>query len=338
MPIVSPDRTGTEESWIGGAPRLPAQVDWPILNGEPGQFLAQIDCGALPAKLWRGLGPRDGALVFFRFARTREGVWPVRVLHVDRSLNAVRAPGTSGQSPRLPLCVMSNQDRDAPEPGPAPDWAKLHRLTLEEQVWQPFDWASALILLSRAGDLVKTTAKRDAEEGTPGENKLLKTTASDLADLTESLCAIRGKAAFSAELRSVLIDGLSVLSLPAMDGTGTALPLTGHAEFGDAYFAAFERYCLSVYAGDPDRLPEAQRDLFEPLWADYARHETGVMGLLAEDVRAAAEEDDELLLLELPSSELLGWTFGDARALRIFVAPEALAMGDLSQAWARVIE
>ncbi|MDK3075635.1 DUF1963 domain-containing protein [Sedimentitalea sp. JM2-8] len=338
VPAIPPDRSGGEGSWIGGVPCLPEQAEWPMLNGEPARFLAQVDCGALPETLWRGLGPRAGALVFFRFARTREGVWPVRVFHVDGVLKPLRAPGESGQRPRWPLRVTSGQDRDAPEPGPTPDWAKLHRLTIRDQAWQPFDWTSALILLSRAGDLVKTTAKLVAADGTPRERALFKEAASDLADLTESLCAIRAKAAFSAELRSALIDGLSILSLPALDGTGACLPLTGHAEFADAYFAAFERYCLRVYAGDPGRLPKAQHDLFEPLWADHARHEGGVMGALAGDVREGAEAGDELLLLELQSSELLGWTFGDARALRIFVAPEALAAGDLTRAWARVIE
>lgn len=53
------------KSWLGGRPHLPAAIDWPRVDGNDGDFLAQIACADLPAALWDGLGPRTGSLAFF---------------------------------------------------------------------------------------------------------------------------------------------------------------------------------------------------------------------------------------------------------------------------------
>ena len=66
------------DSWLGGRPRLAAGMEWPKIDGQPADFLAQIDCAALPLDLWDGLGPREGALAFFLHRRRPE----VRVLHL----------------------------------------------------------------------------------------------------------------------------------------------------------------------------------------------------------------------------------------------------------------
>ncbi|MEP4052436.1 MAG: DUF1963 domain-containing protein [Litorimonas sp.] len=56
-------------SWFGGFPKLPDHIDWPReKTGEkrPLHFMAQIDCGALPAQAADGHGfPRSGHLCFF---------------------------------------------------------------------------------------------------------------------------------------------------------------------------------------------------------------------------------------------------------------------------------
>jgi hypothetical protein len=56
---------GPEESWIGGDPKLPDPFRWPSRDGQPYQFLCQINCATLPKELWGGLGPRTGWLAFF---------------------------------------------------------------------------------------------------------------------------------------------------------------------------------------------------------------------------------------------------------------------------------
>lgn len=75
-------------SWLGGRPRLPAGMAWPQIDGEPADFLAQIDCASLPPALWDRLGPRDGALAFFIHRRG----YHMQVLHLRDTDVAVPSP------------------------------------------------------------------------------------------------------------------------------------------------------------------------------------------------------------------------------------------------------
>jgi len=75
-------------SWLGGRPRLPEGMPWPQIDDEPADFLAQIDCASLPAALWDGLGPRDGALAFFIHRRG----YHMQVLHLRDTDVAVPPP------------------------------------------------------------------------------------------------------------------------------------------------------------------------------------------------------------------------------------------------------
>lgn len=72
--------------WYGGEPRMPSYFSWPTgPDGEPLIFVAQLDCSALPARLWGGVGPREGWLLFFIGHAVAETDYrhslPVRVLH-----------------------------------------------------------------------------------------------------------------------------------------------------------------------------------------------------------------------------------------------------------------
>ena len=77
-------------SWLGGRPRLPAGTAWPKIDGQPADFLGQVDCADLPKGLWGGLGPRDGALAFFIHRRDPA----ICVLHLRETGPAVAAPFT----------------------------------------------------------------------------------------------------------------------------------------------------------------------------------------------------------------------------------------------------
>src|SRR3546814_16657202 len=63
-------------------------MEWPRIDDQPADFLAQIDCTALPPDLWCGLGPREAALAFFLHRRRPE----VRVLHLRDPGNPVAPP------------------------------------------------------------------------------------------------------------------------------------------------------------------------------------------------------------------------------------------------------
>ncbi|MEQ8877128.1 MAG: DUF1963 domain-containing protein [Phycisphaerales bacterium] len=67
------------QSWVGGLPMLPTDVEWPSHDGQPATFLAQLSLADLPDHLWHGIGPRSGWLVFWLGDRADRTV----VLHVD---------------------------------------------------------------------------------------------------------------------------------------------------------------------------------------------------------------------------------------------------------------
>jgi uncharacterized protein YwqG len=83
-------------SWIGGLPRMPAHVPWPVAQSrykDRGQvylhFLAQICCEDLPEQLWGGLGPRSGWLLLFCNVHGEIAMdestqnRPVQVIHIN---------------------------------------------------------------------------------------------------------------------------------------------------------------------------------------------------------------------------------------------------------------
>ena len=89
-------------SWIGGLPRMPEAVEWPLgpttdypaRGPTPLHFVAQIACADLPPDLWGGLGPREGWLLLFLNGQdwdVMENSAAVRVLHIAE-LGPERAP------------------------------------------------------------------------------------------------------------------------------------------------------------------------------------------------------------------------------------------------------
>ena len=88
LPQIPPRDAISTNSWLGGRPRLSAGMEWPRIDDQPADFLAQIDCTDLPPDLWGGLGPREGALAFFIHRRKPE----VRVLHLRESGTPLAPP------------------------------------------------------------------------------------------------------------------------------------------------------------------------------------------------------------------------------------------------------
>ena len=330
------------KSWLGGAPMLPKGAEWPVIAGQPAQFLAQIDCAALPGELWKGVGPRFGSMAFFRAATHVAGELPVRVLHVEGPLTSCSAPEGQARRPRWPLLVQTADQPDAIEDdhgGVEPDWGVLHDVDLTSPGYQPFDWTSAAMLLGCMKTLVASYAEELGTTGNNEENTHLQQVSDGLARLNETLVVAQTGQAFDEEARHTLQVGLAALSLPAgqmADDTALAhgVPLSRHCRAAQAFFTPFERHCRQIYTESPCHLPAEQRALFEPLWAHNARHETGCIG--AADLPLSLDTGRAELLLELPSSELLGWMFGEGRALRIYVASDDLEKGVLDGAWGSV--
>lgn len=183
-------------SWLGGRPRLPAGMEWPRIDDQPADFLAQISCADLPRDLWGGLGPRDGALAFFIHRRKHD----VRVLHLrdagmpvaplftlndpegwfgphgglgfgDLASFAVRA------FPEWPVDLVAIRPGDADprsEGDPnAPGAALYDRgYDIADPAFHPFDWGSMtamVALLEQRLDRLMTEAPPGADAEEPDE-------------------------------------------------------------------------------------------------------------------------------------------------------------------------
>jgi hypothetical protein len=78
------DRSRPPRSWYGGKPQMPDYFAWPIAEGKPMVFVAQIDCSDLPRDLWGGVGPRAGWLLVFlgpTYPQDAPADLPVRIIH-----------------------------------------------------------------------------------------------------------------------------------------------------------------------------------------------------------------------------------------------------------------
>lgn len=87
-PVV-PAQSGTPiHSWIGGVPHMPDDIAWPMADGKPALFLAQISCSHLPPRLWGARGPRSGWLLAFT-SQTAPGT---PILRYTKSFGPERQP------------------------------------------------------------------------------------------------------------------------------------------------------------------------------------------------------------------------------------------------------
>ncbi|ALH82112.1 DUF1963 domain-containing protein [Sphingopyxis macrogoltabida] len=167
VPQIPPRDADGATSWLGGTPRLDARTPWPEIRETPADFLAQIDCAALPAELWDGLGPRSGALAFFIHPRDGD----MLVVHVAEPGDPVGPPRPQGDDdvffaphgglrfgdlmpftrrafPQWPVDLVAVRPGD-PDPRDAEggDDGPGHRLyragyDIADPAWHPFDWAS----------------------------------------------------------------------------------------------------------------------------------------------------------------------------------------------------
>lgn len=115
--VVPPPNLDRATSWIGGLPKLPADVKWPNTTGNPFLFVAQIAMADLPANIWGGHGPKSGSLAFF--VDNESHFQKVKVLHVDGKLADRPYPGMVMGDVSYPILRRSlSGGRQAVSPDP----------------------------------------------------------------------------------------------------------------------------------------------------------------------------------------------------------------------------
>lgn len=320
VPQLPGVNTAGNGSWLGGHPMMPQGMDWPEIDGKPGHFLAQINCASLPDQLWNRQGPRRGAMVFFRAEHPDSGTLPVHVMHVDGPLYDTALPEGVERRPHWPLNIQFGED-ETKGLSAEPNWSALHDVDLTHAAFQPFDTISARLLRDHLRDV--------SDEGAEFQPEVLNRVLQALTEISGGTSATTGHASGFQERMNTLHEQETDL-FSSINGF-----MSAHPRLAMSYFHAFERHCRCVYTTAPSALPDAQRAVFEPFWRHSAHHESGSIGqgVAAATAATGHKASGAELLLELPSSELLGWKFGKGRALRVYAPPEDVAIGRFSRAW-----
>ncbi|GGX66287.1 hypothetical protein GCM10007385_39390 [Tateyamaria omphalii] len=358
-PIVRPGPT--EAGWFGGKPMLPTDVAWPEIDGVPLNFLAQIDLTKVPTNIWSGLGPRNGHLVFFNHPRGCGG----KVLHVsgNLSLRSADVPiphhrlnhDDSGPTPRFPyfnrfaVSAIENE-------GQLPAQTLSTRLRRDKELLdfgkpehRPFDTASLGFLIERiSADIDMRLAQCDHQIKGGLQEKAMTTVLSIQDEAIKTRKAFDAAAhavqtqSFDLDRVSCFIEDISALSLTGLNVThgagGKVVDIEPAAvmlvdpeksDCANMYLFMLDEHLFQCFVEDRDALAPPQRDRIERKCVDMADTELGGMShaphgfIYTPHGRGSPNE----VLLELPSSRLNGWVWGDAYTLVFLINRRALKRG-----------
>ena len=200
---------------------------------------------------------------------------------------------------------------------PRPPWGSA----LNYQNSFPTSWDEALAFADRyiatAQASVTSAENFEVREGANLAGARDQVTKAEAAMKTVAAEVGRMEAAEGAEAFDILE------WLPAI----SALQESEMSEFwATGYEAARYRLAAFAYARDPESLPAAVRGHFEARWANDVDYEIAAMGGLPDDWSYDMMDgvNTRVMLLELPSSHLLGWQWGDVHCLVISVAVDDL--------------
>ena len=368
-PIILPGDSAA--GWFGGEPKLPQTVAWPEIDGIPLCFLAQIDLAKLPEPIWSGLGPRSGHLVFFNHPnRCAAKVLHVTGDLVTRSAN-VPTPDFiwTGDAPTYPYYrnfPVAAIEHSGPMPEPV-GWLAGHSpkfphpfggdaepLDLTNPQHRPFDETSLADMLALLSDRIDMRLRQcsiqlDKAPADAARAKLL--ALQDQAALTrkdfDAATQAVSQPSFDSSAVATFVAQVTALPLPHFQmkrGADNTLvdilpsPMTLGEELcsksvARTYLGNLDRHLFAVFVKDQSKLPEAQRDRMAQICEFRAAYESGGMShaphgfIYTEHGPNSANE----VLLELPSSQLVGWRWGDAQALVFLINREALQRGSFDE-------
>lgn len=352
-------------SRLGGRPRLPAGMEWPHVDGRPGDFLAQISCADLPADLWDGLGPRQGWLAFF--ANPDSGA-PL-VLHLAEEGPPRDPPRAAGPAyfgpegglrfgefspltvhafPEWPVDVVAvNAGKDDPRDNADPG-GPLHELyeqgyDIADPAFHPFDWDTMLAMAQILERRLERLPEVAGEDGTDCNG--------DVRDRAKEIIAIirdsAGHMQFSPSDTTAVMSALHAIhwtkALYSADPeTGEervdtlTLPLTRHHP--DAilwvhdYQSVLFDHAKHAWCRNPNSLSAPVRAFYEPLWQAMAAHEMASMGHRPfHYLHPDFDEERDIVLIELPTSGLMSRIVGDGQNLVLTMRKADLAAGDFSK-------
>ncbi|MEM1375265.1 MAG: DUF1963 domain-containing protein [Pseudomonadota bacterium] len=358
---------GRSQSWLGGAPHLPAGMDWPRIGEVPMLFAAQVSLEDVPPDLWNGQGPRHGSLALFLPDGGNLGR-DTRLIHLSGPLTPRAWPSiktgfdyghkgnvardilrgiSNGVAPHPPRFDLMMEPLGGPPVRGRPDLTNPGRDALRDETdlrnatIAPFDRASALALVLAHARVQKTALSarthREAEA-------TLESREAALAVLRAVEATVLSEETFTPAAAAALFDLLSSIETQHVRSAGQGAqgggivyrPILRDPRARPAYLAAFEMLVQTRLREDPSRLPPQVLTRFEAIWqADQAR-DYATMGGRAHSGYERGQGAGGVFLLELTSSERIGWHFGDGRHLGLFMTEEDLAQARFEAAWAEV--
>ncbi|THK36479.1 DUF1963 domain-containing protein [Ensifer sp. MPMI2T] len=241
---------------------------------------------------------------------------------------------------------------------------------LNEPGWKPFDWATTLLMLDTATAHARETIRRQRKylEGATRNLEQLSTnpgrygdpdaarkqaedqaaraieSASAWKTCLPQVEALRAEVAAEAASRpfsEVLVDDL-IATLAAMtmpdrnreqiaQAFPTVCPPQASALWLTDWATLAQHHATHLYAADPRALPPAWREKVEEQAAFDAQREMGAMREVPDGYVHEFAMGSDVTLLQLPTSHLMNWIWGDTYDL-VLTAPRAdLVLGEFGR-------
>ncbi len=376
IPQIPPRDAVSTRSWLGGRPRLASGATWPQIDGQAANFLAQIDCAALPRQMWGGLGPRHGALAFFIHRHRPD----VRVLHIGEPAGPIAPPyalndaegwfapyGGLGEGdlasfavrafPQWPVDLVAPDaieadalDADAREADGGDSPATGYDIA--DPAFHPFDWGSltamAAILEARLDRLVTDpAAPDDADAATAAMLERCAAINREARARAEEIVAIIHDSA----VREPFSVGDATAVMAALHAIQWAVPADSAPPAGSEATADLATLPLTTHRPGADLWVDDYRtmlfDRAKHAWSADPANLSGPARAYFEPLwrNLAAREmatvgglfDQDPVLLALPTSGLMSRRFGDDQMLVVTIAGAALAIGDFTSARAQLV-
>ena len=362
VPLPARDAAG----WFGGSPMLPNDVQWPEIDGTSLCFVAQIDLTKVPQNIWSGVGPRQGHFAFFIHStelaakvlhidgklEKRSGPSPVGAQwwrdHDDKF------PPVSTHFPEWPVqlgrCFGALPEPAGWQKGKAPGFPKPNEaqiFDLTNRAHHPFDERTLGLLIecienelnARQASLSKFLENKKLKDDVAQAMKGLLTTVQSSS--TEFLKIKDDLAPYTANFDHQNVEPY----LHALDGLasghtvyrkddeeGCADVEVAHGKlikYAGGFLHLLERHARYAYIDNPEKLSPDAKAGFETRWAFDAVHEKGGMshpphGFMYTPHGPSTPNE---VLLELPTSDLIGWIWGDTYSVVLTIARDDLANG-----------
>jgi len=151
-----------------------------------------------------------------------------------------------------------------------------------------------------------------------------------------------GRLPFSPERAEALLTRLRAIHwMHVLRPTATrfetlVLPITVHHRhaslFAWAYHVLHFDMARHAYCRDTASLPAATRAFYEPLWRGLGMKSVPQLGGFPRSHVHQFSPDEHVMVLELPSNELMGWMFGDVDNVVLMMTREQIATSRFAEA------